>query len=144
MIEGVQIKDLVSHNDERGFFRELIRKTDEFFAPGFGQLSHSVVYPGVVKAWHGHAKQYQWTYVISGVLSIVLYDTRQNSRTYQEKMQIFLGDGHNAQIYVLPPGVFHGYRCLDGPAHVLYVTSGVFDLEDEIRLPLSEIPFDTT
>jgi len=142
MIEGVQIKDLVRHQDERGFFQELIRKTDDFFTPGFGQLSHSLVYPGIVKAWHGHTKQYQWTYVISGVLSIVLYDTRQESRTFKEKMQMLLGDGHKEQIYVLPPGVVHGYRCLNGPAHVLYVTSDVFDPEEEIRLPLSELEFD--
>ena len=142
MIEGVQIKNLVSHPDERGFFRELIRKTDDFFTPGFGQLSHSLVHPGVIKAWHGHAKQYQWTYVITGVLFVVLYDMRQESRTYKEKMQMVLGDGLNAQIYVLPPSVVHGYRCQSGPAHVLYVTSDVYDPEEEIRLPLSELEFD--
>jgi len=144
MIEGLQIKALVSHEDERGYFRELIRKTDAFFTPGFGQLSHSLVYPGVIKAWHGHTKQYQWTYVITGVLSIVLYDTRQDSRTYQEKIHLLLGDGFPAQIYILPPGVVHGYQCLSGPAQVLYVTSGVFDPEEEIRLPLSELEFDAT
>lgn len=135
MIDGVQIKNLVSHGDERGYFRELIRKNDDFFDPGFGQLSHSLVKPGVVKAWHGHVRQYQWTYVITGVLSVVIYDAREDSRTYEEKIQMVLGDGHDAQIYVIPPGVVHGYRCLSGPAHVLYVTSDVYDPEEEIRIP---------
>jgi len=31
MIDGVMVKDLVRHPDERGFFEEMIRKTDEFF-----------------------------------------------------------------------------------------------------------------
>jgi len=38
-IEGVVLKHLVTHTDERGFFRELIRETDEFF-DRFGQWSH--------------------------------------------------------------------------------------------------------
>ena len=32
MIEGVVTKDLVTHSDERGYFREIIRVTDDFFA----------------------------------------------------------------------------------------------------------------
>ena len=50
MIEGVVFKDLVTNTDERGFFREIIRVTDDFFAEGFGQCSHSLVYPGITKA----------------------------------------------------------------------------------------------
>lgn len=138
MIDGVQIKKLVSHDDERGFFRELIRNTDNFFTAGFGQLSHSLVHKGVIKAWHGHVRQYQWTYVVSGRLSVVIYDARENSRTYQEKIYLDLGEGPEAQIYVIPPGVVHGYRCLTEPAHVIYVTSGTYDPEDEVRIPLDD------
>jgi len=57
MIEGVMTKELTTHADERGFFREIIRITDDFFAEGFGQLSHSLMYPGVSKAWHIHKTQ---------------------------------------------------------------------------------------
>ena len=49
-IEGVVIKDLVTHPDERGYFREIIRETDPFFGEGFAQLSHSMLHPGVSKA----------------------------------------------------------------------------------------------
>jgi hypothetical protein len=31
LIQGVEIKELVTHPDERGFFREMIRVTDSFF-----------------------------------------------------------------------------------------------------------------
>jgi dTDP-4-dehydrorhamnose 3,5-epimerase-like enzyme len=31
LIDGVEIKELVTHPDERGFFREMIRVTDSFF-----------------------------------------------------------------------------------------------------------------
>ena len=68
MIEGVVLKTLVTHTDERGFFREIIRSTDDFFKEGFGQWSHSLMYPGVTKAWHIHEKQTDWWYVMDGTL----------------------------------------------------------------------------
>jgi dTDP-4-dehydrorhamnose 3,5-epimerase len=136
MIEGVVIKELVTHADERGFFREIIRVTDDFFPPGFGQLSHSLVYPGVVKAWHAHRQQTQWTYVVSGLLKVVLFDGRSESPTYRQTIEILVGDNQPTQVvYSFPPGVLHGYRCVGGPAHVIYVTSGVYDLSDEVRMP---------
>jgi dTDP-4-dehydrorhamnose 3,5-epimerase len=135
MIEGVFIKQLVTHADDRGFFREIIRVTDGSFAAGFGQLSHSLVYPGVIKAWHAHRQQTQWTYVVVGLLKIALHDMRPQSPTYRQTMECLIGDHQLARAYCFPPQVAHGYRCIGGPAHVIYVTSGVYNLSDEVRLP---------
>ena len=63
MIEGVTVKELVTYADERGFFREIIRVTDDFFQEGFGQWSHSLMHTGTAKAWHIHQKQTDWWYV---------------------------------------------------------------------------------
>jgi len=134
MIEGVLIKDLITHTDERGFFRELIRDSDDFFAEGFGQLSLSIVYAGVVKAWHAHKFQTQWTYVISGLLKVALFDNRPTSKTHQQTQEFLAGDYQPSFVYRLPPGVLHGYKCIHGPTQVIYVTSGVYDLSDEIRI----------
>jgi len=135
MIQGVVIKGLVTHPDERGFFRELIRVDDDFFAEGFGQWSHSLVHQGVAKAWHLHQQQIDWWYVGSGLLRLALYDTRPASPTYRETMEILLGDNQPARIVKVPPGVAHGCRCLAGPAHLFYVTSTVYNPSDEGRIP---------
>ena len=135
MIDGVVFKELVTHEDERGFFREIIRVTDDFFAAGFGQLSHSLVYTGVVKAWHAHRQQTQWNYVVSGLIKVALHDTRPESPNYRETMDFLAGDHQPVRTYVFPPGVAHGYRCVQGPMHIIYVTSGTYDSADEIRLP---------
>jgi len=134
MIEGVVLKDLVTHTDERGFFREIIRVTDEFFAEGFGQWSHSLVYPGVVKAWHIHQVQVDWWYVASGVLKVALHDTRKDSPTYRETMEFLMGDHQPARVLRVPPGVAHGCKCVSGPAHLFYITSNVYDPADEGRI----------
>ena len=135
MIQGVIVKDLVTHADERGFFREIIRVTDGFFKEGFGQLSHSLVYPGVIKAWHAHKLQGQWNYVACGLLKVVLCDFRPASPTFREKTEFFAGDNQPEQVYYFPAGVLHGYQCINGPMHIIYVTSGVYDQTDEIRIP---------
>jgi dTDP-4-dehydrorhamnose 3,5-epimerase len=134
MIEGVVTKSVVTHADERGFFRELIRADDDFFAEGFGQWSHSLMYPGVAKAWHIHKTQVDWWYVGSGVLKVALYDTRPGSATQKELMECLMGDHQPAQVLRIPPGVAHGCRCLSGPAHLFYVTSNVYNPAEEGRI----------
>ena len=134
MIDGVIIKELTTQTDERGFFREIIRSTDEFFAEGFGQWSHSLMYTGVAKAWHIHKVQIDWWYVGSGVLKVALYDTRPHSPTYRQTAEIFMGDNQQAQVLRVPPGVAHGCKCVSGPAHLFYITSRVYDPADEGRL----------
>ncbi len=135
VIEGVVSKELVTHRDDRGFFREIIRMTDDFFAEGFGQWSHSLLYPGTAKGWHIHKKQTDWWYVCGGVLKVVLYDTRVESSTHGTTMELFMGDNQPSAVLCIPPGVAHGCKCVAGTANLLYVTSRVYDPEDEGRIP---------
>ena len=133
MINGVKLIKLTTHKDERGFFREVVRFPEQFKDIAVGQMSHSFVKKGVVKAWHGHVYQSQWNYVVSGKIKVVLYDDRDNSETYMETIDFITGDGAEPIAYFFPPGVLHGYKCIKGPMQIIYVTSGVYNLEDEIR-----------
>ena len=142
MIEGVLIKALRTHVDNRGFFREIFRFKEEYADFSIGQLSHSFVEEGVVKGWHGHKKQSQWNYVVSGLIEIALHDNRADSPTYKETTVFLVGDGHEPLAYYFPPGVLHGYKCLKGPMQIIYVTSGVYTLSDEIRLSLDDSDID--
>lgn len=138
MIDGVSIKELVTYPDERGFFREIIRVTDDFFTEGFGQWSHSLMYTGVAKAWHIHNLQVDWWYVAGGVLKVALYDARPDSATARETMEIFMGDNQPAKVLRIPPGVAHGCKCISGPANLFYVTSKIYDTSDEGRIPYDD------
>ena len=143
MIDGVVFKELVTHTDERGFFREVLRVTDDCFDE-FGQWSHSLMYPGVIKAWHIHQRQIDWWYVPVGVLKVALHDTRKDSPTYRETMDFLMGDHQSPRVLRIPPGVAHGCKCLSGPAHLFYVTSRIYDPNDEGRIihDDSEIAYD--
>lgn len=143
LLPGTVVKGLTTHRDERGFFREIIRVTDGFFS-SFGQWSHSRMYPGVAKAWHIHRRQTDWWYVAGGVLKVGLHDLREDSPAQGTTVTLLMGDNQPAQVLTIPPGVAHGCRCLDGPADLFYVTSRVYDPEDEGRIPHDdpEIGFD--
>ncbi len=135
MIDGVLVKELVRHDDERGFFEEMIRKTDEFFSEGFGQVSHSFMQAGVVKAWHIHKTQVDWWYVVRGKIKAALYDTRESSPTYKELNEFTLGgEAPDNKIIKIPAGVAHGLKVIEGPSDLVYVTSGVYAKDEEGRI----------
>ena len=113
-IEGVVIKELVTYPDERGFFREMIRVTDDFFGEGFAQLSHSLMYPGVAKAWHIHKTQVDWWYVPFGTLKVALYDTRPDLPTHGVTQELFMGENYGQKVLKIPPGVAHGCKAIGG------------------------------
>jgi dTDP-4-dehydrorhamnose 3,5-epimerase len=138
MIDGVMIKELVTHPDERGYFREMIRKTDDFFVEGFGQVSNSHMVDGVVKAWHIHVTQIDWWYAVTGTIKMALYDKRVGSHTYKELNEFTIGEGGQQIIVKIPPGVAHGLKVLKGPAELVYVTSGIYDPKEEGRIAYND------
>jgi dTDP-4-dehydrorhamnose 3,5-epimerase len=142
MIEGVIIKELATHSDKRGFFREIIRKSDDFFSEGFGQWSHSLMFNGVTKAWHLHKIQTDWWYLCSGVLRVGLCDMREDSPTYKQTMEFLMGDQQPCQVLKIPPGVAHGCQSIQGPVNMLYITSHTYNPDDELRIAYDDRQID--
>lgn len=140
MIDGVVKKQLVRHPDERGFFEELIKVNDDFFKEGFGQLSHSLMYPGVIKAWHIHKTQVDWWFVAKGTLKVTLHDLRDYSKTKGVTNELTLGENGENIILKIPPQVAHGCKVIgDKNAELFYVTSSVYNPREEGRIPLKGI-----
>lgn len=135
LIDGVVRKELVRHTDERGYFEELARVNDEFFTEGFGQLSHSLMYPGTVKAWHIHKTQIDWWFVARGTLKVALFDMRENSATHNQLNELLMGENGQSIILKIPAGVAHGCKAISGIAELLYVTSKIYDPDEEGRIP---------
>lgn len=138
MIHGLQLIDLKTHADERGFFREVLRC--EILDPTFSaaQLSHSLVHTGVTKGWHGHILFSQMTYFATGAAVVVFTDRRPCSPTFGAFVERLTSDAIAPWVAVHPPGVLLAYRCTQGSAHVFYATSGVYDPSDEVRIDLQD------
>jgi len=121
MIAGVSIKPLKKIADERGSIFHMLRRDDREFKK-FGEIYFSKVYPGVVKGWHLHTKMTLHYAVVVGMIKLVLYDDRKNSKTRGELMEIFIGDD-NYSLVVIPPFVWNGFKGIGGaPAIVANCT----------------------
>ncbi len=133
-INGVMIKKLVRNKDERGFFEEIIRVTDDFFKEGFGQFAYSHMHQGVIKAWHVHKTQIDWWYVAEGTCKVALYDTREDSSTKEILNEFIIGEHGEDIVIKIPAGVAHGIKAIGGPAKLFYITSGVYNPDEEGRI----------
>ena len=100
MIDGVIVKKLKLISDERGYLMEMLRADDPFFQK-FGQVYLTVAYPGVVKGWHYHKVQTDHFIGVSGMIKVVLYDNRKESKTYGEVNEFFMGE-LNPMLLVIP------------------------------------------
>ncbi len=139
MIQGVVIKKLITHPDDRGFFREILRDDDKLLSK-FGQVSVTTTYPGVIKAFHYHEQQDDLWYVASGMAQVVLHDLRADSPTRGTTDVLYTGD-QNPILIKIPIGVAHGYRVLGPePLTLVYVTTASYDASkpDEKRIPYDD------
>ncbi len=126
MIDGVVIKQIIMHRDERGFFAELLKTGDETFHE-IKQTSYSETRPGVIKAFHVHNYWEVWC-VIKGHARVVLYDGRSESLTYGKTQVVFTGE-ENLQTIAIPPNVAHGYEAVGETAMgIIYHAEEPYDL----------------
>lgn len=133
-IKDVVIKELTTYPDDRGYFREIFRTKDSALNE-VAQVSATMSYPGVIKAFHYHNKQDDVWYCAQGMIQAVLYDRREDSKTKGETQVVVMGDHKPLSLYI-PKGVAHGYKVLgDEPALVLYSTNKAYDPDDELRIP---------
>jgi dTDP-4-dehydrorhamnose 3,5-epimerase len=136
MISGVQIKKIVRHCDDRGFFCEVLKDDDSFFKL-IKQTSYTETYPGVIKAFHYHKKQDDLWFVIKGMAQIVLHDLREDSETKGETQVIYAGEDNPLLVFI-PIGVAHGYKVLGNKkVGLFYHTTKSYHAEDpdEYRIP---------
>lgn len=146
-IHGVQTKPLRAIADERGWLMEILRRDETDLLPVFGQVYVSATYPGVVKGWHYHKKQVDNFACITGMVKLVLVDTREDSPTRGLINEFFIGT-HNPMLVQVPNLVYHGWKCISSePSLVVNVPSEPYDREqpDEFRLaPHGTLPYDWT
>lgn len=144
MIEGVKVKKLNVIPDERGRVMEILRVDDEIFRK-FGQVYLTTTYPGVVKAWHYHKLQDDYVTCVKGMIKLVLYDPRENSKTKGEINEFFIGD-YNPSLILIPRLVYHGWMCIsETEALIINIPTEPYNREnpDEFRVHphVNDIPY---
>jgi dTDP-4-dehydrorhamnose 3,5-epimerase len=144
-IQGVKTKKLRLIPDERGFLMEMLRCDESELLTKFGQVYVSATYPGVVKAWHYHKSQVDNFVCVSGMVKLVLIDTRPGSPTEGAINEFFLGTQNHTLVQV-PNLVYHGWKCISPETSLVINVPNEpykYDDPDEFRLdPHGTLPYD--
>lgn len=143
MIQGVSLTPLGKVCDERGRILHLLRKDWPIYK-SFGEAYFSVVYPGVVKAWHIHKENTLNYAAVKGMIKCVLYDERDGSATRGEVNEFFLGE-HNYQLITIPPGIWNGVKGIGTEESLIaIVMDRPYNPDEVVRLDpfRNQIPYD--
>jgi len=127
------VEDLRWLEDGRGRLMEILKNS-----PGleFGQAYVTTCRPGVVKAWHHHARQMDRMVCLSGSLQIGLY-----SETLEKTATVYSTD-RNPRLVSIMPGIWHGFSSVGGTeAIVLNIPDRPYNPEfpDEQRRPAHDL-----
>lgn len=139
LIEGVQTKELKLIPDDRGFLMEILR-SDWNEYERFGQVYVTACYPGIIKAWHYHKKQWDHFVCVSGMAKVVLFDSREGSKTEGEINEFFIGE-LNPMLVKIPPFIYHGFKAITSKAAlIINVPTELYNYEqpDEYRLAYND------
>ncbi|HYU64709.1 MAG TPA: dTDP-4-dehydrorhamnose 3,5-epimerase family protein [Candidatus Paceibacterota bacterium] len=138
MIEGLIIKKVIRHADERGFFSEIVKSGEDAFKD-IQQVSYSETKPGIIKAFHIHDYWEVWC-IIKGRAQVVLADLRKNSPT-KGQTEVMRCSEDELTTIAIPPNVAHGYRPFGKtPMGIIYLAARAYDPS---KPAIESLPHDT-
>jgi dTDP-4-dehydrorhamnose 3,5-epimerase len=138
LIEGVSIREVPTHTDERGSVVEIYdlrwgwRPDPLVFAHCF------TIRPGIVKGWGLHKNHEDRFFILLGDMELVLFDPRPDSSTYGKVGKILLSES-NRRLVNVPAFVWHAEHnigtkdvmAIDFPTNPYY-----HEDPDKYRLPI--------
>lgn len=139
-IDGVIVRPLKKHSDERGWLMEVFR-ADELAPEALPVMTYiSLTRPGVARGPHEHVDQADY-FCFAGPsdFKVYLWDNRESSPTHMKKMVIVAGEKAPA-VVIVPKGVVHAYKNIGGADGLvincpnrLFMGSGKSEAVDEVR-----------
>lgn len=109
-IEGVIVRPLVRHGDQRGWLIELFRQDelDPQYRPVMAYVS--MTGKGVARGPHEHADQADaFAFLGPSTFKVYLWDNRPTSPSYLVRQALEAGASHPMMV-IIPPGVVHAYK----------------------------------
>ena len=116
---------LPKFSDSRGWslndiFKDWAPKTSECKF----QVNYSILYPGIVKAWHRHKHQDDYFCVVKGMAQVGVYSDEHGAEKF------FVGE-HNPGVVKIKAGEWHGLTAVGpDPVGLLYFVTNKYDPEN--------------
>ncbi len=134
-MEGLEIRELTVHKDQRGWLAEIIRDDETSFRPVMSYLS--ITNPGLLRGPHEHRDQAD-CFCFVGNFRLYVWDNRKDSPTYLEKKTIDTKE--IPTIAIVPAGIVHAYKNIGSSDGLvinmpdrLFMGQGRTEPVDEIR-----------
>lgn len=125
----IEIKKLNVFANDQGYLFETIRADDKIYEGKFGQVLVSVLYPGIIKGWHLHSRQTEYTTCINGNIKYIAL--KENPDGTKSVQTIVIGE-KNPIVIRVPKNVWHGYMPLSNEkATILHLMDRPFDIKDD-------------
>ena len=127
--QGVSLRSLQTHHDERGSLTELFRAS---WVAGTDvvQWNYSESKARVLRGVHVHVKHADYLILLRGHATIGLRDLRRGSPTEGITALVEM-KGLKLHALTIPPGVAHGFYFHEASTH-LYAVSEYWDKRDEL------------
>lgn len=127
--EGVTLRPLKMHVDDRGIFAEVHRRTwDTDFELKQWNVAYSEAQ--VLRGVHVHIKHFDCLCLVQGKALFALKDLRSNAPT-KDMIAYVEMDGSALQCLIIPPGVAHGFYFHE-PSMLMHGVSEYWDDADEL------------
>ncbi len=109
-IDGVLVRSLSRHEDERGWLCELYRSDEWDHQAAMCYASWTL--PGRARGPHEHVYQSDcFAFLGPGTFRLYLWDARQESETCRCRMRLDVGE-EKPVVVLVTPRVVHAYKCV--------------------------------
>lgn len=143
-IADLRLIKLKQIKDDRGAVYHYLKSTDETYK-GFGEAYYSKINPDVVKGWKMHNQIHQNFCVPFGVVKIVVFDNREDSKTKGEIDEIILDGDSSYCLLSMPPKLWYSFKCIsEHPSLLANIIDQPHNAIESITLPLinNTIPYE--
>ena len=109
LIDGVVFRPTRPVPHEDGHLTEVARASWEILATPIVQVHVTTTLPGRIRAWGLHQSSMDRLFVVSGLLTIVVFDGRNDSPTHGF-VNAFTVSERNPGLLLIPPDLYHGWK----------------------------------
>ena len=137
LIDGVRFRPTRPVPHEDGTLAEIARVAWPEIDLPVVQVHLTTTFAGRVRAWGLHEASTDRLFVVSGLVSIVVYDGREDSPTFK-RLNEFRVSERNPGLLVIPPNLFHGWKNIGiDEAFIINMPSNQYDhaKPDALDLP---------
>jgi dTDP-4-dehydrorhamnose 3,5-epimerase len=109
LIDGLVFRPTRPVPHEDGHVTEVARASWEILAKPIVQVHITTTLPGRVRAWGLHQTSMDRLFVVSGLVTIAVFDGRDGSPT-QGRVNTFTVSEKNPGLLLIPPNLYHGWK----------------------------------